>query len=107
LKSSKAIRIDFNKEERKVTVMKIRDGYMLSEVAGTPVVVPLGTQGSFHNMIKLNATGKFLWERLQNDTTRAALADAMIEEYGIDRALAEKDLDAFLGTLASFGALEE
>ncbi len=86
--------------------MKIRDGYMLSDVAGTPVVVPLGAQTSFHNMIKLNATGKFLWEKLSADTTREALIAAMIAEYEIDEALAARDLDAFLASLSSFGALE-
>lgn len=87
--------------------MKIRDGYMLSEVAGTPVVVPLGAQTTFHNMIKLNATGKFLWERLSADTTREALIAAMVKEYEIDEAIAARDLDAFLASLESFGALEK
>ncbi len=87
--------------------MKIREGYMLSDVAGTPVVVPLGAETSFHNMIKLNETGKFLWEKLSKDITREALVAAMVEEYGIDDATAGKDLDAFLHALASFGALEK
>ena len=87
--------------------MKIRDGYMLSDVAGTPVVVPLGAHTSFHNMIKLNPTGKFLWEKLKEETTREALVDAMVAEYKIDRALATRDVDAFLASLSSFGALEE
>ncbi len=87
--------------------MKIRDGYMLSDVAGTPVVVPLGAQTSFHNMIKLNATGKFLWEKLLTDTTREALIAALTAEYEIDEALAARDIDAFLASLSSFGALEQ
>lgn len=87
--------------------MKIRDTYMLSDVAGTPVVVPLGAESTFHNMIKLNETGKFLWELLKNDISRDALADAMVKEYGIDRTVALTDLDAFLKALEEFGALEK
>ncbi len=87
--------------------MKIRNGYMLSDVAGTPVVVPLGADMSFHNMIKLNATGKFLWEKLLTDITREALVDALVAEYEIDKETACRDIDAFLNTLASFGALEK
>lgn len=87
--------------------MKIRDTYMLSDVAGTPVVVPLGAESTFHNMIKLNETGKFLWELLKNDISRDALADAMVKEYGIDRTVALTDLDAFLKALEDFGALEK
>ena len=87
--------------------MKIRSDFVLSEVAGMTVVVPLGTNTTFHNMIKLNETGRLLWEKLREDTTREALADALVEKYGIDRALAEGDVDAFLASLSSFGALEE
>lgn len=87
--------------------MKIRDSYILSEVAGTPVVVPLGAESTFRNMIKLNDTGKFLWEKLQSEITHDALVDAMIEKYGIDRDLASGDLDAFLASLRAFGALED
>ena len=87
--------------------MKIRDNYMLSEVAGMPVVVPLGAESTFRNMIKLNETGKFLWELLKEETTHEALVRAMVEKYEIDEALASRDLDAFLSSLRSFGALEE
>ena len=86
--------------------MKIKDGFMLSDVAGTPVVVPLGANTSFHNMIKLNGTGKFLWELLQTDTTRDALAKAMIDTYEISSEIAYRDLDAFLASLSAFGALD-
>ena len=87
--------------------MKIKDGFLLSDVAGTPVVVPLNAQVGFHSMIKLNAAGKFLWEKLAVGTTREALLADMIAEYEIDEATASRDLDAFLESLASFGALDE
>ena len=87
--------------------MKICDNFMLSEVAGMTVVVPLGAESTFRNMIKLNDTGKFLWELLKEDTTFEALVSAMVEKYEIDEALASRDLTAFLDSLRSFGALEE
>ena len=91
----------------KGNVMKIKDGYLLSDVAGTPVVVPLNAHTSFHSMIKLNVTGKFLWEKLLTDCTREELLAAMVAEYEIDEATASRDLDAFLASLDSFGALEK
>ncbi len=87
--------------------MKIRDTFMLSEVAGMPVVVPLGAESTFRNMIKLNETGAFLWEKLQKEISREELAAAMVEKYGIDATLALSDTDAFLESLRAFGALEE
>ncbi len=87
--------------------MKIRDNFMLSEVAGMPVAVPLGAESTFRNMIKLNDTGKFLWELLKEETNSLALVNALVEKYEIDEALASRDLTAFLDSLRSFGALEE
>ena len=87
--------------------MKIRDTFILSSVAGMPVVVPLGAESTFRNMIKLNETGAFLWEKLQKEATLEELADAMVEKYGIDKKLALSDTEAFLNTLRTFGALEE
>ena len=87
--------------------MKIRSDFVLSEVAGMTGVVPLGGNTTFHNMIKLNETGKLLWESLGSDTTREALASVLVEKYGIEKELALSDVDAFLASLAEFGALEE
>lgn len=87
--------------------MKIKEGFMQSTVAGRTVVVPLGHTNTFRNMIKLNETGKFLWSLLSEETTRDALVDALAAEYEIDRAVAERDTDAFLDTLRTFGVLAE
>lgn len=80
---------------------------MQSTVAGRAVVVPLGHTNTFRNMIKLNESGKFLWSLLVKETTRDALVDALMAEYEIDRAVAERDVDAFLDTLRKFGVLAE
>ena len=87
--------------------MKIRENYVLSEVAGMSVVVPLGTETTFRNMIKLNETGKYLWELLEKEITYDALVAAMTEKYSISEELASRDLDAFLESLRAFGALAE
>lgn len=87
--------------------MKIKEGYMLSTVAGQAVVVPLGHTNTFRNMLKLNASGKLLWALLTTETTRDALVDALAAEYELDRALAERDTDAFLDTLRKFDVLAE
>ncbi len=87
--------------------MKIKDGYLLREVAGTPVVVPLSSDTTFRNMLKLNATGKFLWEHLAEATTREALVSVLLDEYEVEEARAAADVDAFLATLRELGVLED
>ena len=87
--------------------MKLKNGYILRDVAGNTVVVPLDPTSTFGNMLRLNGTGKFLWEMLGRDVTRDALVDALVAEYEIDRETAKRDTDAFLNSLRGFGALEE
>ena len=87
--------------------MKIKDGYLLREVAGTPVVVPLSSDTTFRNMLKLNESGKFLWEHLAENTTREALIAALLAEYEVEEARAAADVDAFLATLGELGVLAD
>ena len=46
--------------------MKIREGFILREVAGVFAAVPVeGESRQFHGMIQLNETGAFLWRNLE------------------------------------------
>ena len=87
--------------------MKIKDGYLLSEVAGTTVVVPVDPAHTFRGMLKLNGTGTLLWERLATDAEESELVALLVSEYEIDGATAARDVDAFLTMLRGFGVLEE
>lgn len=77
--------------------MKIKDGFILRNVAGNNVVVPIGQATiDFNGMISLNDTGAFIFEQMLNEITRDELVRAVINEYGIDGELAQKDVDAFI-----------
>ena len=80
--------------------MKIKDGFMLRKVGGQNVVVAVG-KGSrdFNGIIRLNDTGKFLWEKLANDMTEEQLAAALLAEYDIDEAGARSDISEFIAKL--------
>lgn len=85
--------------------MKLKDGFMLKEVAGSYIVVPLG-QVDFTAMITVNETGAFLWEALQKDTTKEQLIDKMTAEYEVDETTVAEDIDKFLAILISNGLME-
>lgn len=87
--------------------MKIKDGYILSEVAGTAVVVPIDPDHTFRNMVKLNATGKLLWEKLLTGAETEDLVGAITEEYEVDEKTARADVLRFIDTLRAYGVLEE
>ncbi len=80
--------------------MKIKDGYLLREVAGSHIVVPIG-EGSmdFSGVISLNSVGAFLWNKLEKDCTKEDLVSAILSEYDVDKDTAESDIDEFLEKL--------
>ena len=80
--------------------MKIKDGYMLREVAGNSVVVAVGKATlDFNGLITLNSTGAFLWKMLAKETTEEALITAMLDEYEIDERTAKTDIAEFMDKL--------
>ena len=77
--------------------MKIKEGFILRNVAGNNVVVPIGQATlDFNGMMSLNDTGTFLFERLIEGTSKENLVEDLIAEYGIDRDLAVEDVEAFI-----------
>lgn len=87
--------------------MKIKEGYILSEVAGTAVVVPINPDHTFRSMLKLNGTGKLLWEKLVTGATEEELIALIVSEYEIDGATAQTDVARFLASLRERGVIEE
>ena len=87
--------------------MKLKAGFLLREVAGQTVVLPTGGNLDLDMMITLNETGKFLWERLQEETNVQTLVDALLAEYDVDRPRAEQSVEAFVEKLKNNGLLCE
>ena len=86
--------------------MKLKDGFLLRNVAGQAVVLPMGGTLNLNTMITLNETGAFLWERLQKETDEAALVAALLKEYDVDEATAAKSVAAFIEKLKGHEFLE-
>lgn len=88
--------------------MKIKNTFILRNVAGNNVVLPMGASSeTFSGMMTLNETGVFLWNNLQKDVTIDDLVNAMLSEYNVSASLAKEDAEAFVETLRSAGVLEE
>ena len=88
--------------------MKIKDGFTLRDVAGEYMVMPTGDKiESFGGTLILNETGAFFWDKFQDPVAREDVLDALLAEYDVAPAAAEKDLDKFLEQLRSYGVLKE
>lgn len=80
--------------------MRIKDNYMLREVAGSYVVVPVGKASEeFKGLINLNEVGAFLWKNLKNDTTEEELVIKLMKEYEVDEKTATNDVHNFIQKL--------
>ncbi len=79
--------------------MKLKEGFILREVAGDIVVIPSGDTLDLNMMITLNETARFLWERLERGAEEADLVAALLQEYELTEAHAQKSVAAFVEKL--------
>ncbi|MBE6917182.1 MAG: PqqD family protein [Ruminococcaceae bacterium] len=85
--------------------MKMKDGFLLRQVAGQTVVLPCGEEMDLNMMINLNETGAFLWKLLQTETTEDALVAALLAEYDVDEKTAREAVAGFVAKLEENGFL--
>ena len=85
--------------------MKLKDGFILREVAGQTVVLPVGGDLDLNMMITLNETGAFLWKQLENENDQAGLVAALLAEYDVDEATAKNAVEGFVAKLNENGFL--
>lgn len=86
--------------------MKRSPDFLLQNVAGTTVIVPIGNAvTAFPGMITVNGTGAYLWELLETEQTPDTLVGALLEHYEVEREQAAADVKAFLAQLQPTGAL--
>ena len=87
--------------------MKIKSGFVVREIAGQSVVVALGEASkAFNGIIKLNETGRIIWDMLCEATEKEQIVEKILSEYEVDKATVEKDVDGFVNTLKENNILE-
>ena len=86
--------------------MKLKNGFILREVAGEIVVVPSGDTLDLNMMITLNETAAFLWKKLENDISKEELANDLFAEYEISQEEAMSNVEKFIENLNEHGFLE-
>lgn len=88
--------------------MKRNSGFLMRQVAGRYVLAPVGdTVKTFSGMITMNATGKFLWDLLEQDQTVDSLAQALVDNYEVELEKAKADVAKYLEPLLPIKAVIE
>lgn len=86
--------------------MKIKDCFILKNIAGVNTVISTSSKTTFEGMITLNDTGVFMWKLLEKGISSDELVEKMVEEYGIDKAIAQRDAQGFIDKLTTIDVFE-
>lgn len=88
--------------------MKIKEGFILREIAGTYIVFNLkNTMVELDGILSMNASGALLWNCLDKGCTMDILKDALIQKYDVSEDRAMKDAEVFVAKLLQIGCIEE
>ena len=81
---------------------------MLREVAGQSIVVPLGNNVvNVNGIITLTESAVILWKKLEDGVDSAdELADALLNEYDVDRETALSSVEEFINQLIDKNMIE-
>ena len=88
--------------------MKIKNGFVKRNIAGSEIVVPVGkATAKFNGMITLNESGAFFWDCLIEETTRDEVIGKVLEVYEVTPEKAPQDVDEFIDMLRENDLLDE
>ena len=86
--------------------MKINKEYVLREIAGDYIIIPIGSTAlEFNGLITVNEVGVTLWKMLQEEVTLDDLVQGVLAEYDVSEEVAREDIREFLDELAKGGIL--
>ena len=89
--------------------MRQKKGFVLRDICGEKAIVGEGVETvNFGKLISLNDTAAWLWEKAAElgDFTLEQLADAICEEYDVERSQALSDIQNILDTWKEIGLIE-
>lgn len=88
--------------------MRLNPNFILRQVAGTWIVVPVGEKTiNFNGMLTLNGSGCLLWTGLEQGADRESLVNMLTDKYDVSQAQALTDVDDFIAQLKKIGCVEE
>lgn len=88
--------------------MKIKDGFILKDVAGSKIVIATGdAKMSFNGVITFNSVGAEIFDLLDGTNTSEEIIAKISNEYNVDSATVEKDFNALVEKLRAHKMLDD
>lgn len=82
--------------------MKIKNGFMLRNIAGNNLIIGVGeAAGVLNGVVTLNETGVFLWNLLVKGGEIEELILALMDEYEVSEQVATADVNSFVNKLVN------
>ena len=85
----------------------LKSTYVLRKIGEDYFAVCISSSSSAQQMVKLNETGAFLFERCKEAIDEDALVTALLQEYDVSRELASADVRRFIDRLREKGLIDE
>jgi hypothetical protein len=88
--------------------LKIKDGFLLRQVAGSWIVIPFGANVvAFNAVISLNDTGALIWENIASGKNKKDIVDLLVSQYETAREIVASDYDELIEQMRAANLLEE
>lgn len=86
--------------------MRVKPGFVVREVGGKKYAVATGEAArSFKGMLSLNDVGATIFNLLQQDTTKEAVVEAILNEYDAEESVVSADVDNFIRQLRNIDVI--
>lgn len=87
--------------------MKRRDDFVMRNVGGENMLVPIGSKVmDLNGIVILNDVATYIWEFLSADVTMEELVLAVVSRFDIDKETAKADIQTFINKSSMIGFLE-
>ena len=87
--------------------MKLKQEYMLAEIAGEYVAVATNSNlDSERKIIRMNDTGKLIWDGIANGKDERAIVSDLMDQYEVDEQTAAKSVASILQQMIDTGIVE-
>lgn len=88
--------------------MRIKDGFILKDVAGSKIVIATGeARFSFNGVITFNSVGAEIFNLLDGTNSPEDIVAKIASDYNVDAGIVKRDFDALIEKLRKHNLLDE
>lgn len=88
--------------------MKIKDGFILKDVAGNKIVIATGEQRiNFNGIITFNQVGAVVFDMLDGTNSVEDIVSRISEDYGVSYDIVKNDVEKLIEKMKNHNLIEE